>query len=52
MCKVWQKVDDSIDVLQSFMDVDILAGPPMQLEDSGGRREDGGENAERHTHDA
>jgi len=50
--KVGQKVDNSADIFPSFVYANVLTGPPMQLEDSGGRREDGGENAKRCTHGA
>ena len=54
MCKVWQKVDDGADFFPRFKYAKItnLVDPPMQLEDSRGRREGGGENAERCIHNA
>ena len=52
MYKVWQKVGESADVFPSLMDVEVQVGPPMQLENSGRRREDGGEHAERCTRNA
>jgi len=47
MCKVWQKVGKSADVIPNFMDVVVPVGPSAQLENSRGQREDGGENPER-----
>ena len=47
MCKVWQKVCERADVFPSFMDVDVPGSPPMELENSRGRRQDGDKNAKR-----